>query len=77
MSLNLKPGDFWTFDHFVASANWCLPGANTDFVDIDPVTFTLCPAELEKISVGGAKGKLPKIVIAVHLAGQFCNMENI
>ena len=24
-----------------------------------------------------AKGKLPKIVIAVHLAGQSCNMEKI
>lgn len=81
MSLNLKPGDWlWTSPiTFVASANcgvYC--GANIDFVDIDPVTFTLCPVELEKKLVSAeAKGKLPKIVIAVHLAGQSCNMEKI
>ena len=81
MSLNLKPGDWlWTSPiTFVASANcgvYC--GANIDFVDIDPVTFTLCPVELEKKLVSAeAKGKLPKIVVAVHLAGQSCNMEKI
>ena len=65
MSLNLKPGDWlWTSPiTFVASANcgvYC--GANIDFVDIDPVTFTLCPIELEKKLVSAeAKANSPKL----------------
>ena len=81
LSLGLKDGDFlWTSPiSFVASSNcgiYC--GADIDFVDIDPVTFNLCPEALKKkLKVAKASGKLPKVVVAVHLCGQSCNMESI
>ena len=49
-----------------------------DFVDIDPETYNLCPSKLEERLIEAKKiGKLPKIVIAVHLSGQSCDMERI
>lgn len=79
MALGLGQGDWlWTSPiTFVASANcglYC--GAQVDFVDIDPRTYNLCPAALErKLLSAQTKGKLPKVVVAVHLAGQPCNMK--
>lgn len=81
MALGLAPGDLlWTSPNtFVASANcarYC--GADVDFVDIDPATFTMCPTELEKKLVAAREqGRLPKVVIPVHLCGQSCDMEAI
>ncbi len=51
LALGLGRGDWlWTSPNtFVASANcglYC--GASVDFVDIDPRTFNLCPAALER-----------------------------
>jgi dTDP-4-amino-4,6-dideoxygalactose transaminase len=53
-------------------------GANIDFVDIDPRTYTLCPTALEKKLLKAAKeNNLPKVVVAVHLCGQPCDMAAI
>ena len=78
LALGLGPGDLlWTTPTtFVASANcglYC--GASVDFVDIDPVSYNLCPRKLEeKLRDAAARGRLPKIVIPVHLCGQPCDM---
>ena len=81
LSLGLGPGDWlWTSPiTFVASANcglYC--GAGVDFVDIDPRTYNLCPQALERKLVEAERsGKLPKIVVPVHLCGQPCDMAAI
>ncbi|MFB9213686.1 UDP-4-amino-4,6-dideoxy-N-acetyl-beta-L-altrosamine transaminase [Vibrio sinaloensis] len=81
LALGLGKNDWlWTSPiTFVASANcglYC--GANIDFVDIDPATYNMCPRKLEeKLVEAKAQGKLPKIVVAVHLCGQPCDMRAI
>ena len=81
LALELGPGDIlWTTPNtFVASSNCALYcGAGVDFVDIDPVTYNLCPIRLEEKLVAAEKsGKLPKIVVPVHLTGQPCDMAAI
>ena len=64
---------------FVASANCALYcGATVDFVDIDPRTYNLSVERLsEKLIIAEKIGKLPKVVIPVHLCGQPCNMKGI
>ena len=70
--LALDPlGDWSTSPNsFVASANSALYcGAKIDFVDIDPLTYNLCPEKLEqKLKQAEKKGALPKIVMPVHFA---------
>lgn len=81
LALGLGPGDWlWTTPvTFVASANcglYC--GAQVDFVDIDPATYNLCPKALQaKLEVAEQQGRLPKVVVAVHLCGQPCDMAAI
>lgn len=81
LALDLGPGDWlWTSPNtFVASANcglYC--GAKVDFVDIDPMTYNMCVEALsEKLLRAEKYGKLPKIVIPVHFAGQPCDMLEI
>ena len=81
LALDLGPEDWlWTSPNtFVASANcgiYC--GAKVDFVDIDPCTYNLCPEALEqKLIQAQAKGRLPKVVVPVHLCGQPCDMQRI
>ena len=81
LALGLGPGDWlWTSPiTFVASANcglYC--GASVDFVDIDPHTYNLSPEALEqKLIKAEAENRLPKVVVAVHLAGQPCDMAAI
>ncbi|OZB74778.1 MAG: UDP-4-amino-4,6-dideoxy-N-acetyl-beta-L-altrosamine transaminase [Halothiobacillus sp. 14-55-98] len=81
LSLGLGSGDrLWTSPiTFVASANcglYC--GAEVDFVDIDPRTYNLCPKALEhKLVEAEQQGRLPKIVVPVHLCGQPCDMQAI
>ena len=81
LALNLGPNDYlWTSPNtFVASANcgiYC--GANIDFVDIDSKTFNMSVEALStKLIEAEKKGKLPKIVIPVHFAGQPGDMEKI
>lgn len=81
LALDLGPGDWlWTTPNtFVASANCALYcGAQVDFVDIDPRTYNLCPQALEEKLIEAEKaGRLPKIVVPVHLAGQPCDMVAI
>lgn len=78
MALGLGAGDWmWTTPiTFVASANcgiYC--GAQVDFVDIDPRTYNLCPKALEAKLIASEKmGKLPKVLVVVHLCGQPCDM---
>lgn len=81
LALGLGPGDWlWTSPiTFVASANcglYC--GAKVDFVDIDPRTYNLCPNALaKKLELADREGRLPKIVVPVHLCGQPCDMAAI
>ena len=81
MALGLGKGDWlWTTPiTFVASANcglYC--GAQIDFVDIDPRTYNLCPKALEaKLVAAEHAGKLPKVLVVVHLCGQPCDMQPI
>jgi UDP-4-amino-4,6-dideoxy-N-acetyl-beta-L-altrosamine transaminase len=81
LALDLGPGDLlWTSPiTFVASANcglYC--GAQVDFVDIDPHTFNMSPVALEKKLIAAKlQGKLPKVVVPVHMCGQPCDMAAI
>jgi UDP-4-amino-4,6-dideoxy-N-acetyl-beta-L-altrosamine transaminase len=80
-ALDLGQGDvLWTSPvTFVASANcarYC--GAEVDFVDIEPATGNMCPDRLEeKLAAADRAGRLPKILVPVHLAGQLCDMARI
>lgn len=81
LALGVGPGDWvWTSPiTFVASANCALYcGAQVDFVDIDPRTYNLGVACLEeKLAQAEKTGRLPKVVIPVHLCGQSCEMVRI
>lgn len=81
LALGLGPGDsLWTSPiTFVASANCALYcGASVDFVEIDPRTYNLCPQALAaKLEHAEREGRLPKIVVPVHLCGQSCDMAAI
>ena len=81
LAVGLSEGDVcWTSPiSFVASANCALYcGADIDFVDIDPTTGLMCISSLEQKLVDAShKGKLPKVVIPVHLAGTSCDMEEL
>lgn len=81
LALGLGKGDWlWTSSvTFVASANCGLySGAEVDFVDIDPQTYNLCPNAFKaKLEQAKKDNRLPKVVVAVHLCGQPCNMEAI
>lgn len=81
LALGLGPDDvLWTSPNtFLASANcarYC--GAAVDFVDVDERTYNLCPRALEdKLKHAKLHGKLPKVVVPVHFAGQSCDMAAI
>jgi UDP-4-amino-4,6-dideoxy-N-acetyl-beta-L-altrosamine transaminase len=81
LALGLGPGDvLWTTPNtFVASANagrFC--GADVSFVDIDRRTFLMDADALEaKLVRARHSGRLPKIVMPVHFAGQSCDMARI
>lgn len=81
LALGLGKDDvLWTSPiTFVASANcglYC--GAKVDFVDIDPRTYNMSVAALtHKLEVADKQGKLPKVVVPVHFAGQSCEMREI
>jgi UDP-4-amino-4,6-dideoxy-N-acetyl-beta-L-altrosamine transaminase len=81
LSLGVGTGDFvWTsaitFAATASAAKYC--GANIDFVDIDPKTNNLSVSHLEqKLMLAERTGKLPKVVVPVHLAGLPCDMDAI
>ena len=75
-------GDDWAWVSaisFVASANcarYC--GAQVDFVDVDPETGNLSVTALrEKLSAVQGTSRLPRVLVAVHLAGQPCDLSEI
>ena len=81
LALGLGKDDYlWTSPvTFVASANcglYC--GAMVDFVDIDINTYNISVASLEeKLKNAKVEGKLPKILVVVHLGGNSCDMKAI
>jgi UDP-4-amino-4,6-dideoxy-N-acetyl-beta-L-altrosamine transaminase len=81
LATGLGKGDLlWTSPNtFVASANCALYcGAGIDFVDINSRTYNMSVHELEKkLTIASCDGKLPKVVIPVHFAGQSCEMDRI
>lgn len=81
LAIGVGPGDsVWTSPNsFVASSNCALYcGASVDFVDIDPRTYNMSLECLAgKLEKAKKIGKLPKVVIPVHMAGQSCNMAGI
>ena len=81
LALGLKEGDWlWTSPiSFVASSNCALYcGANVDFIDIDSQSFNISTEQLEnKLKQAELEGKLPKIVVPVHLSGHPCDLEKI
>ena len=79
--LDVKPEDeviCQTFT-FSASANPIkYLGARPVFVDSEKDTWNICPIALEEaIKDRIAKGKTPKAIIAVHLYGMPCKMDEI
>lgn len=64
---------------FVASANPILYlGATPIFVDSESTTFGMCPKQLEMAILDRiAKGKKPKVIIAVHTYGMLFDVEKI
>ncbi|MDQ6971949.1 MAG: aminotransferase class I/II-fold pyridoxal phosphate-dependent enzyme, partial [Mariprofundaceae bacterium] len=81
IALGVGQGDLvWTSPiTFVASANcarYC--GADVDFVDVDSRTYNLSVDRLsEKLVEAERSGRLPKVVIPVHLCGQPCDMRGV
>jgi UDP-4-amino-4,6-dideoxy-N-acetyl-beta-L-altrosamine transaminase len=81
LALGLGPGDWlWTSPiTFVASANcglYC--GASIDFVDVEPSTGNMSASALAaKLELAEREGRLPKLVIPVHLGGEPCDMKAI
>ena len=81
LALGVGKGDLvWTSPiTFVASSNCALYcGAEIDFIDIDSKTYNMNVECLEeKLKYAQQNGKLPKVVIPVHLCGQPCDMKSI
>lgn len=81
LALGLEQGDLlWTSPiTFVASANvGRLCGADVDFVDIDRETFNISADALaDKLALAKAAGRLPKVIMPVHMCGQSADMKRI
>ncbi len=81
LALGVGKGDIvWTSAiTFVASANCAIYcGASVDFIDIDAQSYNMSVSDLEqKLILAKKSGKLPKVLIPVHLCGQSCDMQNI
>ncbi len=81
LAAGLGPDEYlWTSPiTFVASANcglYC--GANIDFIDIQHDSYNINVVALaNKLQVAEKLGKLPKVVVVTHFAGQSCEMERI
>ncbi len=75
MALDLKPGEevITTTFSFISTAEViALLGLTPVFVDVNPQTFNICPAEIKK-----AITKKTKAIIPVHLFGQCAPMKAI
>lgn len=78
-SLDVGPGDLvWTSPiTFVASSNAALYcGADVDFVDICTNSFNMDMDVLaDKLKQAETDGRLPKVIVPVHLTGRSCDMK--
>jgi len=75
VALDIKPGDrilTTPLTWIATAAAGATLGAEVDFVDVDPVTYNLDPAELEAKITPNTRAILP-----VHLYGQSCDMDPI
>ncbi len=75
MALSIGPGDevlLPSYTFFATASAVTRLGAKAVFVDIDPVTYNLSPAHLQKLITPASKA-----VIAVHLFGQCAEMQAI
>lgn len=81
LSLGVGKGDLvWTAAmSFVASANCAIYcGAEVDFVDIESDTGNISVTSLEDKLIAAEKtGRLPKVLIPVHFAGQPYEMKEV
>ena len=81
LALDVGKGDIvWTSPiSFVASSNCALYcGARVDFIDIDITSGNLSLTALKQKLIKAQQTQcLPKVIIAVHLAGQSCLMAEI
>lgn len=81
LALNVGKGDIvWTSAvTFVASANCALYcGAKVDLIDIDKDTCNISIEALRnKLKAARKNNTLPKVLVAVHLAGLSCEMDQI
>ncbi|KRT56289.1 UDP-4-amino-4,6-dideoxy-N-acetyl-beta-L-altrosamine transaminase [endosymbiont of Ridgeia piscesae] len=81
LALGLGPGErLWSSPiSFVASANcgrYC--GAEVDFVDVEPASGNLSIDALErKLELAEQQGRLPKVLVTVHFAGQPVDLAGI
>ena len=81
LALGLGEGDWlWTSPiSFVASANcglYC--GANIDFIDINLDTYNIDIDILnEKLLIAEREGKLPKVIVLVHMCGSSIDTKAI
>ncbi len=80
LALGLKKNDYvWTSPiTFVASANCALYcGAKIDLVDISLKDYNIDIDKLKDKLSKTKKNKIPKIIIAVHFAGNSCDMKSL
>jgi dTDP-4-amino-4,6-dideoxygalactose transaminase len=79
--LGVQPGDVVICQSmtFSASANPIIyQGATPIFIDSESETWNLCPIAMEEAIVDSiAKGKRPKVIIAVHLYGNPYKIDEI
>ena len=75
LTLDMRPGDevLVPSDTFVATANAVLyTGSKPVFVDSDPNTFNMSPEDIENKITNRTKA-----ILAVHLAGNPCDMKSL
>jgi perosamine synthetase len=81
LTLGWEPGDIVITSPltFLATANCIVySGATPDFVDIDPISYTIDPNLIEeKVKAYQSKGKKVKAIIGVDYAGHPCDWKAI